>query len=148
MILDTLAVAGRYSALGRHLATALAFLQRGDLAQLTDGRYEVDGDRVYAMVMRAPGKGPNGAKLEAHRKYIDIHYTVAGCEVIGWRHVGDCHEAEPYETGRDVQFFADAPVSVVAVPAGAYAITFVEDAHAPMMGTGEVHKVVMKVAVD
>jgi len=33
------------------------------------------------------------------------------------------------------------------VPAGSFAVFFPEDAHAPMVSDGEVHKVILKVAV-
>ena len=39
--------------------------------------YEIDGERVYAMVAKEPGRKKADALLETHEKYIDIHKVVA-----------------------------------------------------------------------
>ncbi len=45
-------------------------------------------------------------------------------------------------------FFADRPETWFAVKPGSFAIFYPQDAHAPLAGTGETRKAVMKVAVD
>jgi len=78
MILDCLAACERYTALHRGFADGFAFLQRADLADLEDGRYEIDGDRVFAMVARGTGRGREAARLEYHKGYIDIQFSISG----------------------------------------------------------------------
>ena len=48
MVLDTLENADAYNALNSGFAKAFEFLRRNDLAQLDEGRHEIDGERVYA----------------------------------------------------------------------------------------------------
>ena len=56
-------------------AKAFEFLRRPDLADLPDGRHEIDGDEIFAMIS-SPALKPFGTgKVESHRKYIDIHYS-------------------------------------------------------------------------
>lgn len=83
MILDKLINAERYCILHPGLEEAFKFLRRADLADLPDARYEIDGERVYATIFDGLGKGRKAVKLEAHRKYIDIHYAIAGFDEIG-----------------------------------------------------------------
>jgi biofilm protein TabA len=148
MIVDTLAHSGRYAALHPAFAAALAFLQRHDLTELTPGRYDIDGDRAYALVQRGPGRPRLGACLEAHRAYIDIQYVVSGCDTMGWRSTSDCEAVEaPYSGEKDVALYADEPEAWVAVGPGRLAIFWPEDAHMPMLAEGELHKVVVKVAL-
>ena len=148
MILDLIAMGARYTALHPAFDQAMTFLNETDLASQPEGRHDIDGDRVYALVMSGDGKGKEAAKLEVHRRYIDIQATVSGVEVIGWRPIQSCSEPGDFDTEADVGFFADAPVSWASVPANSFAIFFPEDAHAPLAGSGPVSKIVIKIAVD
>jgi biofilm protein TabA len=148
MILDHLDRRATYTSLQKRFTAAFDFLSRPDLTSIAPGRHEVEGVELYASVEHREGRGHDGARLEVHRKYIDIQYTVAGVEVIGWRPLALCQRiAEPFSDERDVGFFAERPDTWVVIPAGHFAIFWPDDAHAPLAGTGHVHKVVMKVAV-
>src|SRR5580692_3117093 len=97
MIVDTIAGSDRYLALHRGFAAAFDFLRRPDLADLAPGRYEIDGQRVFALVERATGRGAAGARLEIHRRHIDIQVSLDGHEQIGWRALADCQSIDtPY----------------------------------------------------
>jgi YhcH/YjgK/YiaL family protein len=148
MILDGLDNAARYIALHPAFGAGFALLARPDLPDLASGRHEVDGDRVFALVNRDLGRGRAGARLEAHRKYIDIQFLVEGSEEIGWRPAAQCRElAEPYDESRDIMFFADQPLAWMTLPVGKFMIFYPEDAHAPLASSGANLKVVIKVAV-
>ena len=148
MILDTLARSRRYASLHPAFGRAMDFLADTDPATLAEGRYDIDGDRVYALVMTVDGKGREAARLEVHRRYIDIQVTVDGTEIIGWSPLESCSEDEGFDPETDVGFFADAPVSWATVPAGHFAVFFPEDAHAPLATTETVTKIVVKIAVE
>jgi biofilm protein TabA len=149
MILDELSAARRYAKLHPGFQLGFDFLARTDLAQLDGGRHEIDGDRVFALINRDPGRGRAGARLEAHRKYIDIQFLVDGREEIGWRPTHTCSElSQPYDESRDVMFFADAPLTWIELPTSRFMIFYPEDAHAPLAASGDNVKAVIKVAVD
>jgi len=148
MILDRLDSLEKYVNLHTRFRAAFQFLARPDLATVQEGRHALDGELLYASVEHRSGRGHEGARLEVHRKYIDIQYTVTGIEVIGWKHLGDCSRwTEPFEVGRDVGFFAERPDTWLTIPEQHFAIFWPHDAHAPLGGPGPVHKVVMKIAV-
>ena len=148
MILDTLQNAARHAARHPDFAAAFGFLARADIAALPVGRAEVLGDRVFAIVGKDQGRGREKSPLEAHRKYIDIQYVVSGDEWIGWRDLGTCRESGlGYSTEKEIEFYTAAPETWFQVLPGSFAIFFPGDAHAPLAGTGPVHKVVVKVAV-
>jgi YhcH/YjgK/YiaL family protein len=149
MILDRLENAERYVRLNPAFAPAFRFLQRADLGQLAAGRHEVDGDRIYAVVARDKGRRRAEAKLEAHRKYIDIQFVVAGNEEMGWTPLASCGAVSvPYNPQKDIEFFGGDPDVWLPVGPGAFAVFFPDDAHAPLVGTGTIHKVIVKVAVS
>ncbi|HUZ46723.1 MAG TPA: YhcH/YjgK/YiaL family protein [Terriglobia bacterium] len=139
----------RWRKLHPGFAAAFRFLRETKLDQLPDGRQEIDGSRLYALVVRGQGHGQEMAKMEAHRRYIDIQYSATAPDVVGWKQISTCRNpVGPYSEKKDIQFFLDAADSWVTVPQGSFAIFFPEDAHAPMAVDGPIHKVVVKVAVD
>ena len=92
MIFDKLENAANYYALHPGFEKAFRFLQNNDIALLEHTTYEIEGRSVYAMISGKQGKVKEDAKLEAHRKYIDIQILIAGSEQIGWKAYNDCKE--------------------------------------------------------
>lgn len=149
MILDTLANAARYSRMHAGFARAFEFLAATDVAALAPGRQELDGNRLYVLIDHKDGRGEDGARLEAHRRYIDIQYTIDGDERIGWMPLAGCKAPDgPFDETKDVVLFSDRPTTWVAVPPGSFTIFFPHDAHAPLAGHGLLKKAVVKIAVD
>jgi len=147
MILDVLENAKRYYCLADGFGAAFDFLRRPDLKTLPVGKYEIDGERVFAMVAMEQGRRKEDAGLETHRKYIDIQMILDGTDTMGWKPSGQCREpVGDYEPGSDLQFFDDAPDAWIDVGAGAFAVFFPEDAHMPLISSGQIHKVVVKIA--
>ena len=148
MILDSFELRARYEGLHLLFVQAFAFAAAHDLATLAPGRHVIDGDRLYLSIDHKEGRGRAGARLESHRRYIDIQLTIEGDEEIGWRPAADCRApAGPFDGQRDICFYDDAPDSWLAVPTGRFAIFFPEDAHAPLAGTGLLKKAIFKIAV-
>jgi len=134
------------------LRRAFDFLQVRDLPQLPDGRVDIDGDRVFALVQRYETVRTDAPKYECHRKYIDVQFIATGEEVIGWAPAERMSVTEAYDAGRDVCFgtIAAGTWTPVRLEAGQLMVLWPEDAHAPKGATGEskrVMKIVVKVAV-
>jgi len=148
MILDCLENAEQYYSLNPGFKKAFEFLKTNDPRDL-EGTIEIDGDRVYAMVIRAEGTGHEGAQLEIHKRYLDIQFCVGGVQEFGWKPARDCAAVtRPFDEGDDYGFFGDEPDTWIPVRPGQFAIFFPEDAHTPKGGKGSLHKVLVKVAVD
>ena len=90
MILDHLDNWRRYATLHPRFEGALAFLERRDLVDLSPGRHPIEGERLYALVIKEDGRGRDRARLEIHRRYIDIQCTIAGADDIGWKPAAQC----------------------------------------------------------
>ena len=97
MILDTLDNWKLYVGMNPGCDKAFEFLMRDDLADLAAGRHEIDGEKVFAIVVKDQGKGRDGAKLEAHRNYTDIQYCVSGLEEMGWKPTTQCAADEGFD---------------------------------------------------
>jgi len=154
MILAKLAEADRYSALHPLFAPAFEFLCGTDLMALAPGRHDVQGEQIFAIVEACEGRSRAEAKLECHRRYIDIQLVLEGVDEMGWKPVAECVDpATDYDAARDIRFFNDTPSSWIATPAGTFCLFFPDDAHAPLVSTqkststGLIRKVVVKIAV-
>ena len=149
IILDKLQDAENYYDMHPSFEKAFTFLRQDGLAELAAERYEIDGDRLFCMISKGPGRSRDEAKLEAHRKYIDIQYVIAGTDEMGWKPTADCKSIDTeYDAEKDIEFYNDSPDSWTEVPAGSFVIFFPQDAHAPLISGGEIHKAVLKITVD
>jgi len=63
MIIDKLENIRQYLALNRGFLKAVEFLSNPDLIALQENRYEIDGDRVYAMVSKDSGRNIKDAHM-------------------------------------------------------------------------------------
>jgi biofilm protein TabA len=148
MILDTIANIDRYAALHQLFPRAFEYIRTTGLMSLAPGRYPIIGDDLFAIVEHMPGRTRAEAQLEAHRRYIDIQLVLEGVDEMGWKPLSDCREpVDDYSAERDIQFFRDAPASWIITPPGSFCIFFPEDAHAPLVSTDSIRKVVLKIAL-
>lgn len=148
MILDSLENGDKYICMHPRFATAFAMLRRTNIALFPEGRLEIDGDAIYAVIAKGPGKKPIEGLLETHDRYIDIQYVVSGTDTIGWKSRPDLEMlAEEYDPKQDVTFYTDKPDVWTAITPGMFGIYYPEDAHMPMISDGDLHKIIVKVAV-
>jgi len=149
MIVDTLEQYSRYTALSPRFAAAFAFLEKL-AADRPDGRHDIDGDNCYALVQTYATRPLAQALFEAHRRYIDIQFLLAGQETLLWTPLAALTAVtQPYAADKDITFFAHPPRwTPIHLRAGQFAIFFPADGHAPGLecdGPAEVRKVVIKV---
>ncbi len=149
MIFATVANADRYAALHILFPRAIKFMRDTNMLVLEPGIYPIVGDDLFAIVENVDGRSRADAQLECHRRYIDIQLVLEGTDEMGWKALTDCHNpVSDYSAEKDIQFFHDAPATWIATPPGAFCIFFPEDAHAPLVSTGNIRKVVFKIAVN
>ncbi len=136
------------------MARALFWLHHAPAQELADGRIEIDGDAVYALVSSYQSAPPvDPLRFEAHRKYIDIQFVLAGQEALGWVPADRLALTSAYDAAKDV-WFGTLPAdqaTLVRLEAGCLAVLYPEDAHAPKLALGEpapVRKIVVKVALE
>jgi YhcH/YjgK/YiaL family protein len=134
------------------LRKAVDFLRGRDLRLLPDGRVDIDGDRVFALVQRYETVRTEAPKFEYHRKYIDVQFIASGEEVVCWATSETMKVTEAYDERKDVCFgtVKKGKWTPVHLQTGQLAVLWPEDAHAPKIASGEpspVMKIVVKVAV-
>jgi YhcH/YjgK/YiaL family protein len=149
MIIDTLANASKYFSLHPSFAKAFDYINQNNVATLADGIYETP-EGLKVIVNTGMGKTAEAslAKFECHDKNIDIQLCVKGLETMAWKPREKCLTPNgDYNPDKDVRFFSDAPDTSFQLTDGQFAVFFPEDVHAPMIGDGEIKKVVIKVKI-
>jgi biofilm protein TabA len=147
MIIDTIQNASKYFSMHPLFEKAIAYIKATDLLNAADGKSDI-AEGLKAIISNAPGKTRETslAKFECHDKNIDIQLCVKGVETIAWKPREKCLTANgDYNPEKDVRFFSDAPDTFFELTDGQFAIFFPEDVHAPMIGEGEIKKLVIKV---
>jgi biofilm protein TabA len=149
MIIDITANSSRYTGLHPLFPKVFEYIKKTDLLTLASGKHSIVGDDLFVIVEHAQGRSRESAKLECHRKYIDIQLVLAGIDEMGWLALKNCHKPiDDFCAVNDYQLFDDIPTTWVATPPEAFCIFFPDDAHAPLVSTDEIHKVIFKVAVN
>lgn len=149
MIKDKLEKAKIYYNLSVNIKKGFEWLENTDLVNIEDGRYNIDGDVVYASVQTYETKIE--ANYESHRNYIDIQYLVRGKEKIGVTDISNCTTCIKYDKERDLEFYTiNSKEEYIGLSEGTFAIFYPHDAHKPSIAIDKpttVKKVVVKVAV-
>lgn len=133
------------------LAEAFGFLATLQ-ADCEDGKYEIMGDDIFALVQSYDSKNIADCKLETHRKFIDIQTLLVGSERMFYSTVNSLENCDEYNSANDVAFYkyeADKAVEYTLNP-GIFTIFFPNEGHMPGIalhsGSAPVKKVVIKIA--
>jgi biofilm protein TabA len=152
MIIDSLANAASYANLSPLFAAGFEYLRQFD-PNTPDGKYEIDGKKLFASVQRYTTAPEDQKAWEAHRVYADIQYMVAGREKIFYTPVGNLTVSVPYNDAKDVEKYANdlkGAAAGVVLSAGEFGIYLPQDGHKPgcfVDAPEPIVKVVVKVQV-
>jgi YhcH/YjgK/YiaL family protein len=148
MILDTLSNASSYEGLHPSLGRAFAWLSTYD-SETPDGRYEITGPSLVAIVQRYITAPAESKKWETHRLHGDVQYLAEGVEGIGYAARSTLAVKTPYNPQKDAELYEPPAVfsTRLELNAGSFAIFFPHDGHQPGVmvdAASPVHKVVIK----
>ena len=149
MIIDTIQNLKKYTALHPLFAQAEAYMGSIAIQEQPTGSQNV-AEGLKAIYSLAPGKSKETSlqKFECHDKYIDIQVCISGIETIGWKPREKCTSPNgDYNQEKDFRFFHDTPDMFFQLTSGQFVIFFPEDVHAPMIGEGDIQKLVIKVKI-
>lgn len=129
---------------------AFSYLKNTNFDNIAPGKYNLDGDNVYAIVSEGPVKAFADTRWESHRNYIDIQYVIRGKEKMGIAPLSKASVTEAYNVTKDIAFHnvPDADGQYYTAEPGTFLIFFPGDAHRPGIkteGTDSDKKVVIKV---
>jgi biofilm protein TabA len=123
----------------------------GNLCEPENGKYELDGEWMFALVQETKTIPPSCFKPESHKLYADIQFLVSGEEKIGVSRLSPKHEVieEKFDL-HDIAFydFSIEEESVIYLKPGMFAVFFPTDVHRPCCCAAEstrIKKIVIKI---
>jgi YhcH/YjgK/YiaL family protein len=149
MILDRITNIQLYSDINSFISKALNYLKNTDFKLLDTGRFEIAGQDIISIISKYSTKNLEDCRLEAHRKYIDIHYMAEGSEMIGYSLFSGQERATEYDSENDFILYC-GDKNYLKLEKGMFAIFFPSDLHMPGIMIDKpalVKKIVLKVKV-
>ncbi len=147
MIVDNIKNANLYFGVNARVKKALEFLQTSDFDTMKPGKYEIDGDKVYAFVQEYETRRLDDCNWEAHRKYMDIQYVAKGIEQIGYAYINHLTVKKAYDP-EDDYLLLDGNGNMIMCDEGTFIMFDKDDAHMPGVAVDKqqpVKKVVVKI---
>lgn len=144
MVLGNLSDVKNYYSLNPLFEMAIDFLLKN--MDAAPGRYEIQGDDCFVMIVETEKRDKSKCRLEVHNTYIDIQVILNESEGFGYKSRVNC--ATPsgdFDTTKDIGFFDDVPTTYVEAVQGDFVIFFPHDGHAPLVGEGPVRKAIIKI---
>jgi len=139
--------------LGESWGKVISFLENLN-ADSDEGKYEIQGEDIYARVSTIDTLNPADSVLEAHRNYADVQVVLDGVERLDWFPIEGLDTKEAYDEKRDVVFFVpdQSAKAQIEMHPGNFVLLYPQDAHMPMLMAGDdsqkVKKVVVKVKAE
>ncbi len=125
---------------------ALEYIRQNDLNALTNGQHTIDGDNLWVNIVDSELHPTSEAKFEAHNQYIDIQIPLSAPESYGVKSRSECQQPiGEFNKADDYILFDDEITTIETRQPGEVIVFTPEDAHAPLIGEGFIHKAIFKV---
>jgi biofilm protein TabA len=114
------------------------------------GKYMLGETDVEVIISGYKTRPAEGATIECHRRYIDLHLMLDGNERIGYAPKASCRELGSYEPDRDFQPLR-GELDLLTLKKGLFLVLFPQDAHLPGIPIGaprSVVKCVLKIPIE
>jgi YhcH/YjgK/YiaL family protein len=152
MITSTLAQLHWYKIISPNFEKAIQYALSADFAAMDPGKYQIDGDNVFAIVNEYTTKPLSECDPESHQDYADIQIMITGTEKFGYAPLTDQLASTPYNPEKDVALYTipEEELNYITLPAGQFIIFFPTDIHQPEVFLHQpdlVRKVVLKVGL-
>lgn len=149
MIYDKLTNINLYKGIHPNLDVAIDYITSHDLTTMEVGKYEILGTDVNLSVMEKESKDIATTPFELHKKYLDIHIDITGCEIIETGDMGDVTD-EVFDEVKDFGTVKCSTKVVNYLAPGDFYICMLDEPHKPLCAVDEkilVKKCVFKVLV-
>ena len=127
---------------------ALEYIQQNDLNALPNGLHTIDGDNLWVNIVDSELRSSSEAKFEAHNQYIDIQIPLSAPESYGVKSRSECQQPiGEFNEADDYILFEDEITTIETRQPDDMIVFTPDDAHAPLIGEGPIHKAIFKVKV-
>ncbi len=152
MIYDSVENIEVYCDEGDALQKAVQYVLDLDL-ELADGKYEIQGDEIFALVQTVTTGAAEEKVFESHQRYLDVQMVVDGSERqdVVLLDGADIEVTQEYDSEKDVMFFkTGGNFSTLIMEPGMFVVYGPDDGHRPGCSVGEsteIRKVCVKIKI-
>lgn len=136
--------------MNRKFSLAFDFIFNFKNAEIVEGKYEIDGSKIYGLTQEYYTQPADRLVWEAHRRYIDLQYIVRGIENMGYAHINDMQAISDYVDIDDYVLFKGNG-NYLNVKEGFFTIFFPHDCHKVRVqteiGSSRINKIVVKICI-
>ena len=151
MIVDSISNIVNYDTLNIKVNEIVEFIKKVEELNVEDGKYEILGEDLFALVQTYETKDASECRFETHKKYIDVQYVRQGKEVMNYKLKDQLVVTEDLSEQSDVIFYEDATdYTSVLVEEGSFALFSTQDGHMPGVKYNNketVKKIVFKIKI-
>lgn len=138
MILDKIENLSVYESAGFVSRTMMDFVERAKRENLPEGKYELEGNQIFALIQVYETKEREECLYESHKVYGDIQYMLEGTEMIYGANIDLLEVVEDRTPDEDILFY-DRKLSgadlnqeaALVVREGSFALFLPQDGHMP-----------------
>lgn len=130
MVIDTIDNLEKYATLNPLFKDVVEFIKANDLNTLEEGKHFIKDKDLFVNIQTAKGKTKQEAKLETHKRMIDIQIPLSAEETFGYTPLCNLPEEE-YNEEKDITKYAILADTYFTCKPGEFAIFFPQDGHAP-----------------
>ncbi len=138
-----------YSTLDEDLLRCLEYSKKNTLIEYEKGSYVIDGEDIFVNIVGYETCEKEDRFWEAHKKYIDIHLMLDGCERIDLNFIENL-EQKQYQEDDDFLPLDGDKSAYVELRKGDFLVCYPEDAHMTAIKVNEkenIKKAIFKVIV-
>jgi YhcH/YjgK/YiaL family protein len=152
MIYDSVENIESYGENGDAINRAVQFVRDFDLSQ-PDGKYEIDGDNIFAIVQSVRTGDANEKLFEVHRDYMDVQIVLQGQERqdVALLDSENREVVQEYDREKDLMFFkVRGKFATIIMKPGMFVVYGPNDGHRPGCSVGEaqdIRKVCVKIKI-
>lgn len=93
------------------------------------GKFEIDSNSFFGIGLEYDTKPASECVWEAHQQYLDVHYMLAGSEIVEVAHIDNAQAQEGYNKEHDYQIFETQQSVNVTLNTGDLLILTPQDVH-------------------
>lgn len=150
MIIDNISNRNLYKQLGSRFELAFDYLENNNFLEMEAGKDSILGDEVFALINNYETQAEENCILEAHKKYIDLQFMVAGEEQFGYDSLINQVPSKSYDSENDYALYKSEKLSYINFTPNMFAIFYPTDLHMPGIISGvkeSIKKIVVKILI-
>ncbi len=149
MVIDKIDNILDYTKLSKYIVSVKNFIDTNNLSELKVGRYDIDGDNLFALVNSYETKSVSECLIESHKQYIDLQFIFKGEENIAYLCNNPIINSKPYDVKDDYSLFECDDLSFFKLKKGMFVMFFPNEIHMPGVKLNNpkiVKKIVFKIS--